>query len=76
MTAWMDDANCRNPLWPSLHIDSQRAQCRSCPVADECLALATSIIREADPTTRRDLMGDARPDVWAGHTFAEIGRAS
>lgn len=72
MTAWMDDARCRTRLWHALDLDAQREVCDGCPVRTQCLELGREVLADMTATGLRDLMHDARPDLWGGRTPAEI----
>ena len=72
MTAWMDDAHCRTGVWRTLDLDAQREVCDGCPVRTQCLEWGREILSGLTATELRDLVGDARPDLWGGRTPAEI----
>lgn len=72
MTAWMDDAHCRTRLWHALDLDAQREVCDGCPVRTQCLELGREVLAGLTATGLRDLMHDARADLWGGRTPAEI----
>lgn len=70
MTAWMDDAHCTNPLWPSLDLDAQREVCAACPVRDQCRTLGISTLLGA--TTGEVATLITSHDLWGGHTLREL----
>lgn len=72
MTDWMDDAHCRTRLWHALDLDAQREVCVGCPVRTRCLEWGREVLAGLTATELRDLVNDARPDLWGGRTPAEI----
>lgn len=72
MTDWMDDAHCRTRLWHALDLDAQREVCDGCHVRTQCLQLGREVLADMTATGLRDLVNDARPDLWGGRTPAEI----
>ena len=72
MTAWMDDAHCRIRLWHALDLDARREVCDGCPVRTQCLRLGREVLAGLTATELREVVGEARPDLWGGRTPAEI----
>ena len=65
-------ALCRDDRWKLAHIDERRAICAECPARAACYEDAAHMLLGASRRLRKDLACDQTPDVWAGHTLAEI----